>query len=158
MKSIVTGIATALLLSAPTVQAQETTTEAVPVVYFNMPFGAAITPSEPTYGLKLAQVSKSQTSGVSLFNNRRPALLDFQLQGGEMKALSINGVNTLQQRLVHHADGTTTTQSDINWKYVGWGLLGFGAVWWWCEEQDWDLCGGDHDSDPDPVEEVREDV
>ena len=122
MKSFFAGVAAALVLAAPNLYAQDRSSQAVPVVYFSMPFGISNTQSEPTYGLKLAQVSKTRNGGINLFNNRRPAFMDFQMKGTEMNALSINGINTLQQRLVHHADGSSSTQNSLNGKYMLYGL------------------------------------
>jgi len=60
----------------------------------------------------------------------------------------------LQKVTTYNADSTTSTNSSINWRCVGWGALGSGALWWTCEERDWDLCGSDHNDDtPTRMEE-----
>jgi len=146
-------LATFLVAVAPNLQANDLNSSPVPVVYINVPFGGSAK-TVPSYGLQLARVQQDRTGSVNLFQSIPYANLKFN--GSELEAFNLNGVNTLQKVTTYNADGTTSTQSNINWKYVGWGALGFGALWWTCEERDRDLCGGDHDDEAPPLVEVSD--
>ena len=155
MHKLLLALATMLLVAAPNLQAQDRSSAPVPVAYINLQFGSGAKPVS-RYGLQLARVQLSRaqhdvTGGVNLFSTVPYA--DLKFNGSELESFKLNGVNTMEKVVTYNADGTTSTQSGINWKYVGWGALGFGALWWTCEEKDWDLCGGDRKDDPPPVVE-----
>ncbi|MEJ1381609.1 MAG: hypothetical protein RPT95_11720 [Candidatus Sedimenticola sp. (ex Thyasira tokunagai)] len=140
MKRLLAGLTASVLLAAPALQAQELT-ETLPTVYFNIPFGSTQKAAEPVYGLRLTQASIDTQGGLNLFQTDRPALMDFQMKDGEVNAFTVNGLNALNKQTVVYADGSTGTGFDINWYYVGAGVLG---VWALCEANEWDAC---HDDD-----------
>ncbi len=135
---------TCLLLAASNLLAGGLYAEPMPLAYINIPFGASkkVTPS---YGLQLARVEPTWNGSANIFTSIPYAEMKFT--GTQLDSFKLNGVNMLQKITRYNADGTTSTHSSINWKYVGIGALAFGGLWWVCEERDWDLCGGDHDND-----------
>ncbi len=114
-----------------------------PVVYLDLPFGGS-TKSTPSYGLQFTRggfsLDESEQNSSPL--NGAP-VMDLRFRGNELDAFSIHGINTLNKQTILHLDGTTTTEYSVNWWLVG-GLAALGGAWWMCEENDWDLCGGDH--------------
>ena len=146
MRVFLFGAIAACLLAIPVLQADEITTEAVPVMYFNMPFGGqGVANKDPVFGFKVVQTKFSQNGGFNLFSNKRPALMDLRMQGGEVDAFSFNGINALEKTQVVYADGTRVTSLGVNMQNVFVGLLLGGMV----------LCGmdvicDDKDSDPEP--------
>jgi len=118
MKNIISGIAAALILSAPAVQAQDLETKTIPMAYFSVPFGDIQQESVPVFGFKVSQTSTDIHSGINLFQNQRPALLDYQMKNGETHAFTINGLNALEKTNVVYADGTSRIESTLNWKVI----------------------------------------
>ncbi len=125
--------------------------EMVPFGYLKMPFGgSSVAKQETTYGFSLAQTNSS-SSGVNLFDNSRPPLLNLQFKEDELDAVKLNGLNVLEKQVRYNADGTTTTTNNINWGYVGYGALTLGVIGYLCHRNDWDLFGcDDHDSSYTP--------
>jgi len=113
--------------------------ETVPFGYLKMPFGGPSgAKQETTYGFSLAQTNSSG-SGVNLFDNSRPPLLNLQFKGDELDALKLNGLNVLEKQVRYNVDGTTTTTNNIIWKYVLAGGLTLGMIKWLCERHEWSI-------------------
>lgn len=146
MRHLITGITTALLLAAPALQAEELSTEIVPMLYFNTPFGSAPKSYEPVYGFQLTHAR----DGFILFENDQPAMLDFQMKNGELSAVTVNGLNAITRTNVLHANGSTSTQTDIHWGYVVGGVLGLLVL---CEAADCELVDDDDDDDDEDEDE-----
>ncbi len=107
-----------LTLVAPVLHAEDITTETLPMAYFYRPLGATGKAALPVFGLQLTRASVSRQGGVNLFSNERPAILDFQIKNGEVNAFTVNGLNTLDKQTVVYADGSTGTETSINWNVV----------------------------------------
>ncbi len=146
MKSLFFAIVSAMTLLFPGVYVQSADAEPVPMAYISIPFGST-SKVMADYGLQLARIDPG-SSGVRSISSSTP-YLDLKFSGTQLDSFSVNGINTISKVTSLNADGTSSTHSSINWNYVGWGLLAFGGLWWVCEERDWDLCGGDRDSDDD---------
>ncbi len=70
------------------------------------------------YGFGLARAEYQRESGFNFLNTGKSHIVDFAFSGAKMNALKFNGVNTLQQTLVHNADGTTAAGTAVNWSIV----------------------------------------
>jgi len=114
MKSLISGIAAAMLLTVPAVQAQDLDTKTIPMAYFSMPFGDTQQESAPVFGFRVTQDSQG---GINLFQNQRPALLDYQIKSGETHAFTVNGFNALKTNVVY-ANGTSRIENAIDWKIL----------------------------------------
>jgi hypothetical protein len=142
----------AVMLSVvPQLHAGEIESEIAPFGYFKMPFGGHyVANKKPSYGLALAQTSRSG-SGVSLSDNQRPPLLNLQFRGEELDAINLNGFNVLQKQVTYNANGGETTILGVNWKYVAAGVLVVGGTAWVCHKNEWDVFGCDDDDDDAPA-------
>lgn len=126
-----------MLAVVPQVQAGD---EIMPFGYMKMPFGGTGAQQETTYGFSLAQTNSS-APGMNMFDSERPPLLNLQFKGEQLDALKLNGMNVLDKQVTYNADGTTTTNLGINWKYVAAGVLVLGGISYLCARNDWDnLC------------------
>ncbi len=118
MKNIIYGIAAALILSVPAVQAQELETKTIPMAYFSVPFGDMQQDSAPVFGFKVTQTATDSQGGFNLFQSQRPAIFDYQMRNGESHAFTINGFNALEKTNVVYANGTSKTETTLNWKII----------------------------------------
>ncbi|MCP4125570.1 MAG: hypothetical protein GY753_00740 [Gammaproteobacteria bacterium] len=109
------------LLVVPGLQAQDLSTEPVPVAYINIPFGSGATQTPSSYGLQLARVEQDRAGGVNLFSST--PIADLKFNGSELEALNLNGVNTLQKVTRYNADGEAETSTEINWWVVGGAVI-----------------------------------
>jgi len=136
MKRLTAAITAGLLLTAPAFQAQYLTTEALPVVYFNLPMGGASKATQPVYGLRLTQAGIDGQGGLSLFQTERPAMLDFQLKNGRINAFRVNGLNALTQTEVVYADGTSGTEISLSTGAIVTGVVVGGFILYKATEDD----------------------
>jgi len=118
MKSLISGIAAALVLAVPAVQAQDQDTKTIPMAYFSVPFGDTQQASEPVFGFRVSQTSTDSQGGIDLLQNQRPALLDYQMKNGETHAFTVNGFNALKKTNVVYANGTSRIENAINWEVI----------------------------------------
>ena len=94
-------------------------TEAVPMAYLSMPMGKHHSEDNRLqYGFGLAVAEYGRDEGVNFMQTGRSRLLDFSFTGDELTALEVNGINTLERKLVHHADGTTSTATWVNYSIL----------------------------------------
>lgn len=106
-------LATGLVTSA---QAVDLETEVVPMTYFKHSFGGTSrSQSFSTYGL---QVHKASPLQAPLFDAVRAPAFDLRFREGQLDAMSFAGVNTVRKQLVHHADGSSSTATSIDWGLV----------------------------------------
>ena len=117
MKIILSAIS-AMCLSAATGLAAaggSSYEEAVPMAYLSIPLGGSGGGLQQTsFGVGLARADYERNAGFNFMSNGKPRIVDVSFRGNELDALSFNGINTLQQKLIHNADGTTTTSTFIN--------------------------------------------
>ena len=115
----------------------------VPYAYLKVPFGGAShTNDETTFGFAVSQ-SAGANHG-NLFNSRRPPLLNLEYKGDELESVRLNGLNIVDKHISYDANGIQKTNYDIQWEYVVGAVVGIGVLWAVCEDQNWNLCGGDH--------------
>ncbi len=104
--------------------------ETTPTAYLSIPFnGDTRAERSPTFGLALGQLHKANRlqPAVALFQGGVPPLVDVQFRDGDIGAVSFNGVNTLQKHTVYHANGSSSTESSIDWTYAAPIALAVGA-------------------------------
>ncbi len=130
MNKLAVTVSAALgLISSAQVSAWEI--ETTPTAYVSIPFnGNTRTEREPTLGLALGQLHKANPlqPGLALFQGGVPPLVDVQFRDGDVGAVNFNGVNTLHKHTVYAADGSTSTESDIDWAYAVPIALAVGAA------------------------------
>ncbi len=110
MKNISLLLASCLLALSGMAQAGGLDNEVVPMAYMSLPLGGQqAESSQLQYGFGMAVAKHDMETGWNFMQNGSPRPLDFAFTGKEFTSIKINGVDTLERTLVHHADGTTTT-------------------------------------------------
>jgi len=132
------------LLYCTSVQGDDIATEVVPALYFKIPFGRTADNSfTPRMGFQVTKVEYDRSRGMELFSSSDPSLFDISFTEGRLDQVSFSGVDIIKTKIVHNADGTSSTMMEsYTFQVVGAVLVGGLLIYAIADADKIHVCGG----------------